>query len=103
MPDFNPFDMDRDGDADGIDFLGLDYLMEHVLSPDSSEDERDDLGRDTGYSPRGLRHSVVVGSNTHQDGGWQRDHKVRNAHPSPLAHFPTNARIPLSPRLPARG
>jgi LysM repeat protein len=29
MPDFNPFDMDGDGDVDGIDFLGFDYLMQH--------------------------------------------------------------------------
>ena len=29
MADFNPFDMDRDGDVDGIDFLGFDYFMRH--------------------------------------------------------------------------
>ena len=29
MPGFNPFDMDFDGDVDGIDFLGFDYLMRH--------------------------------------------------------------------------
>jgi len=39
MPDFNPFDMDRDGD--GIDFLGFDYLMRHVLRPDKDEQEGD--------------------------------------------------------------
>jgi hypothetical protein len=27
MPDFNPFDMDFDGDVDGIDFLGFHYLV----------------------------------------------------------------------------
>jgi hypothetical protein len=39
MPDFNPFDMDFDGDVDGIDFLGFDYLMRRVLQRD--QDERD--------------------------------------------------------------
>ncbi len=39
MPDFNPFDMDFDGDVDGIDFLGFDYLIRHVLCPDESEDD----------------------------------------------------------------
>jgi hypothetical protein len=29
MPNFNPFDMDLDGDVDGIDFLGFDYFMRH--------------------------------------------------------------------------
>lgn len=29
MPDHNPFDMDLDGDVDGIDFLGFDYFMRH--------------------------------------------------------------------------
>ena len=29
MPDSNPFDMDLDGDVDGIDFLGFDYFMRH--------------------------------------------------------------------------
>ena len=33
MSDFNPFDMDCDGDVDGIDFLGFDYLMRYTLSP----------------------------------------------------------------------
>jgi hypothetical protein len=40
MPDFNPFDMDFDGDVDGIDFLGFDYLMRRVLQRD--QDEPDD-------------------------------------------------------------
>jgi hypothetical protein len=40
MPDFNPFDMDFDGDVDGIDFLGFDYLMRRVLR--RAEDQRDD-------------------------------------------------------------
>lgn len=31
MPDFNPFDMDLDGYVDGIDFLGFNCLMRHVL------------------------------------------------------------------------
>lgn len=31
MPGFNPFDMDFDGDVDGIDFLGVDYLVRRVL------------------------------------------------------------------------
>lgn len=47
MFDFKPFDMDFEGDVDGIDFLGAHYLVEHVLSPDSSEDECDEPGRDT--------------------------------------------------------
>jgi hypothetical protein len=29
MPDLNPFDMDFDGDANGIDFLGFDHFMRH--------------------------------------------------------------------------
>lgn len=29
MPDFNPFDMDLDGDVDGIDFLWFDYFMRY--------------------------------------------------------------------------
>jgi hypothetical protein len=29
MPGHNPFDMDFDGDVDGIDFLGFDYFMRH--------------------------------------------------------------------------
>lgn len=41
MPDFNPFDMDRDGDVDGIDFLGFDYLMRRVLQPDRDEEADD--------------------------------------------------------------
>ncbi|HUW12955.1 MAG TPA: restriction endonuclease [Anaerolineae bacterium] len=32
MPDFNPFDMDFDGNVDGIDFLGFDYLTRHIKS-----------------------------------------------------------------------
>ena len=44
MPDFNPFDMDLDGNVDGIDFLGFDYLTRHVLQPD--RDEEADDGRD---------------------------------------------------------
>ena len=41
MPDFNAFDMDMDGDVDGIDFLGFDYLMRHVLRRRGSEDTAD--------------------------------------------------------------
>jgi hypothetical protein len=41
MPDFNPFDMELDGDVDGIDFLGFDYLARHVLQPDEGEPEGD--------------------------------------------------------------
>ncbi|HUT02686.1 MAG TPA: hypothetical protein VM163_02205 [bacterium] len=40
MPNFNPFDMDFDGDVDGIDFLGFDCLVRRMLRAD--EDERDD-------------------------------------------------------------
>lgn len=42
MPDFNPFDMDFDGDVDGIDFLGFDYLVRHVLGYDSQEEEAEE-------------------------------------------------------------
>jgi len=41
MPDFNPFDMDMDGDVDGIDFLGFRYLMRRVLQPDAKEQDGD--------------------------------------------------------------
>ncbi|MCJ7618768.1 MAG: hypothetical protein MUP64_00945 [Anaerolineae bacterium] len=44
MPDFNPFDMDLDGDVDGIDFLGFHYLMRRVLQPDRDEDADDGRG-----------------------------------------------------------
>jgi len=39
MPDFNPFDMDFDGDVDGIDFLGFHYLTRHVLQPDEDKED----------------------------------------------------------------
>ena len=41
MFDFDSFDMNMDGNVDGIDFLGFDYLMRHVLEPDQDEDHRD--------------------------------------------------------------
>ena len=45
MPEFNPFDMDFDGDVDGIDFLAFDYLIRHVLGRDRVEDQvKDDDG-----------------------------------------------------------
>ncbi len=37
MFEFDPLDMD--GDVDGIDFLGFDYLIQHLLAP---EDEASD-------------------------------------------------------------
>ncbi len=49
MSDFDPFDMDFDGDVDGIDFLGFDYLMRSVLGPEeeaSQEEEEDDPQED---------------------------------------------------------
>ena len=49
MPDFDPFDMDFDGDVDGIDFLGFDYLRRRVLGTDRDEgdiEEGDDSGED---------------------------------------------------------
>lgn len=49
MPDFNPFDMDFDGDVDGIDFLGFDYLMRRVLRPNRDEAADDEL--DDGDDP----------------------------------------------------
>ena len=39
MPKFNPFDMDLDGDVDGIDFLGFDQMVQHI------EGGRDNLRR----------------------------------------------------------
>jgi len=39
MPDFNPFDMDFDGDVDGIDFVGFHCLAEHTLKPGGLEAE----------------------------------------------------------------
>ena len=43
MPEFNPFDMDFDGDVDGIDFLGFHYLMRRVMRTDRDQEEvRDD-------------------------------------------------------------
>ena len=41
MPDFNPFDVDRDGDVDGVDFLGFDYLMRCILGRQQPEDDDD--------------------------------------------------------------
>ena len=38
MPGFDPFDMDFDGDVDGIDFLGFDYLMRCLLGRRQPED-----------------------------------------------------------------
>ncbi len=50
MPELNPFDMDFDGDVDGIDFLGFDYLMRRVLRPDEEADGGwDDYVTRTGY------------------------------------------------------
>ena len=48
MFDLNPFDMDMDGNVDGIDFLGFDYLMRELLGPDESEDryEESELDED---------------------------------------------------------
>ena len=31
MPEFNPFDMDFDGDVDGIDFLGFDQIVQQFF------------------------------------------------------------------------
>lgn len=47
MFDFEPFDMDSEGDVDGIDFLGFDYLMRYVFAPDGSEDRCDELRANT--------------------------------------------------------
>ena len=41
MRDVNPFDMDLDGDVDGIDFLGFHHLMRHVVQPDEDEEADD--------------------------------------------------------------
>jgi hypothetical protein len=40
VPDLDPFDLDLDGDVDGIDFPRFDRPMRRVLRPD--EDEQDD-------------------------------------------------------------
>ena len=45
MFDFDPFDMDMDGDIDGIDFLGFDHLMRYVLGRRQVEDEEDTASR----------------------------------------------------------
>jgi len=37
MPNFNPFDMDFEGDVAGIDFLGCVYLMRRMLRSDADE------------------------------------------------------------------
>jgi hypothetical protein len=47
MPDFNPFDMDFDGDVGGFDFLGFDYLMRSVFG---GGNERGLAPSRTGYS-----------------------------------------------------
>ena len=38
MLGLDPFDMDFDGDVDGIDFLGFDYLMPCLLDRRRPED-----------------------------------------------------------------
>ena len=40
MPDFNPFDMDFDGDADAIAFRALDYFMPYALGLGEPEDNQ---------------------------------------------------------------
>jgi hypothetical protein len=45
VPHFNPFDMDMDGDIDGIDFLGFDYLMRYVVGRKEDKDD-EELGPD---------------------------------------------------------
>ncbi|HUS69331.1 MAG TPA: hypothetical protein VM075_00970 [Anaerolineae bacterium] len=62
MPDFNPFDMDFDGDVDGIDFLGFDYLARRVLQPD--RDEEADDGWD--------------GEDAADDDEWHDEHETEN-------------------------
>jgi hypothetical protein len=42
MPDSNPFDMDFDGDVDGIDFLGFDHFMRHGLGRGAESAPRGD-------------------------------------------------------------
>jgi hypothetical protein len=42
MSDFDPFDLDMDGDLDGIDFLGFDYFIRYVLGREDSENEEMD-------------------------------------------------------------
>ena len=44
MTGFDPFDMDFDGDVDGIDFLGFDYLMRRLFGPRQPEDDDDATG-----------------------------------------------------------
>ncbi|MDH4208058.1 MAG: hypothetical protein OEV76_04215 [Anaerolineae bacterium] len=54
MPGHNPFDMDFDGDVDGIDFLGFDYLVRHVLGY-GSEEEQAEEDDETNSSPNDHR------------------------------------------------
>jgi hypothetical protein len=39
MFDVDPLDMDMDGDVDGIDFLGFDYLIRYLLGREDSEED----------------------------------------------------------------
>lgn len=39
MFEFNPFDVDMDGDLDGMDFLGLQCLTRHVLKADQDAED----------------------------------------------------------------
>lgn len=40
MPDFNLFEMDSDGDADGIDFPGFDQVVENLSHPNEEDRHR---------------------------------------------------------------
>jgi hypothetical protein len=51
MPEFDPFDIDFDGDVDGIDFLGFDYLVRRVLRPDADKQENDEGEFSGGVEP----------------------------------------------------
>ena len=55
MFDFDPFDMDMDGDVNAIDFLGFDYLIRYVLGREDSEEEdeaTEEYGMWHGQMPR---------------------------------------------------
>jgi hypothetical protein len=43
--------MDFDGDVDGIDFLGFDYLMRHLVHPDEGDQDGDAWSAPRGWGP----------------------------------------------------
>lgn len=60
MPDFNTFDMDMDGDVDGVDFVGFDYLMRYVLTRGRSEDTADTGEVDLSSEDSEVNHDTQI-------------------------------------------